>query len=309
MTTLFRNKTGIAVTDNIDDSHGTETRNTYAIELVKLANGDLIMVTSERGTADDGIATYRIDNTIGSATYGQVIGTNPSNRGDDDVPAKIDQIGVDSGGRIPGYGEIADMASITLSNGRSFVYTADFEKDSLGLSEVLADGSLVQGAAITDTNALDAVKELSVVTLGGTSFLLSLSGGHSDRLTVWQIDQNDGSLSQVDSAGSASGAGKNFLNNSGHFGAATMMEASNTGFVVTGGEEDGIALWTIDANGNLTLQDARHDDAAGARDQDTKGGSLARDLVAPDHTGLDDLGDAAFLPGRRRTIRCCRRQR
>ena len=287
-------------TDNIDDSHDTETRNTYSVELVELANGNLIMVTSERGTGDDGIATYQIDNNINSTTFGHVIGTMYDVNLDEDLNAKIDQIGTNTGGREVGYGEIADMASVTLANGKSFVYSADFEMDGIGIAEVLGDGSLVKNAPVQSFDRLDAVKELSIVEVDGNAYLISMSGGHSDRLTTWAIDANTGGLTEVDSAKDGSDAGENFLNNSGHFGSATMMEAFNAGgttFIVTGGDDDGIALWTMDANGTLSLQDAREDDRAGAGDTDTQGGDLGRDLIAPRHTGLHDLGDAAFFNG------------
>ena len=122
-------------TDNLDDAGGIETNNTYATELVTLANGRLIMISSERGTATDGISTYEIDNDPASATYGQIIGTSPELSGHDDLGAKIDSIGGEHGRKV-GYAEIADLASVTLANGRTFVYSADFEKDAIGVAEI-----------------------------------------------------------------------------------------------------------------------------------------------------------------------------
>lgn len=63
--------------DNLEDDNSTESLNIRAVELVWLPNGDLIMITSERGSStDNSIRSYEIDTTPGSPTYGQIIGTN-----------------------------------------------------------------------------------------------------------------------------------------------------------------------------------------------------------------------------------------
>lgn len=92
--------------DNLNDSGGTETFTSRAVELVTLANGDLIMITSERNTSDEGIASYRVDNDPDSATYGQIVG------------GQIDTESAAVNG--DGYRDIHDMASVTLSNGETY---------------------------------------------------------------------------------------------------------------------------------------------------------------------------------------------
>ena len=79
-------------TDNLQDSGGINAFRAYTTELVTLANGDLVMISSERHSPDPGIASYKIDNTPGSPTYGQIIGTVPTGDGSVDLGARIDTI-------------------------------------------------------------------------------------------------------------------------------------------------------------------------------------------------------------------------
>ena len=278
------------VTDNIDDSYGTETRSTYAVELVTLANGDLVMITSERDTSDDGIATYKIDNDPASATYGQVIGTDPNNSGDNDLGAKIDSIGDNSGGNIAGYGKIADLAAVTLDNGKTYVYTADDEGGAaggaIGIAEIDADGNLTQLGHISDTETHD-MKELTIAEVDGETFLIGLNSTSStDALTVYKIN-DDGSLTQTDTIYDVDGTGENYLDGDDPFGSATLLESftnsdGNT-FVIAGGADDGVSLWTLDSTGQLTMRDARGDDEF-----------KAGDLIGGTQTGLNDPAAATF---------------
>ena len=119
-------------TDNLQDSGGVNAFRAYTTELVTLANGDLVMISSERGSSSTGIASYKIDNTPGSPTYGQIIGTVPTGDGGVDLGARIDAI---AGSAANGFGTPADMAALTLDNGRTFVYVADYS-DAIGIAEV-----------------------------------------------------------------------------------------------------------------------------------------------------------------------------
>ena len=276
-------------TDNLDDAGGIETNNTYATELVTLANGRLIMVSSERGTATDGISTYEIDNDPTSATYGQIIGTRPELSGHDDLGAKIDSIGGEIGQKV-GYGEIADLASVTLANGRTFVYTADFEKDAIGVAEINPNGTLTERSVVQNTATLDGMKELSIANVGGTNYLIGLSTGHSDNLVVFEIE-SDGTLRQTDIKGDGSNAGENYLNGGGHFdNASTLTSFTNRNgqtFVLAGGDDDGISLWTLNANGDLTLEATRDN-------RDVRNGG--DDFLTSDHdVGLHDVNVAKFV--------------
>lgn len=275
--------------DNLSDSGGTETFNTRAVELVTLANGDLIMITAERGTADAGIASYRIDNDPESATYGQILGGQI-----DTETASVNGVG---------YQDIEKMAAVTLSNGATYLYTADPSGDAIGITRINSNGTLSNQPPMTDTSAsarFDDVQELSIATVDGTHFLLSLGGGSDggidDALIVHRINA-DGSLTQTDIEVDGSGAAETFLNNNSPTEASLLesfTDSNGNTFVIAGGVDDGISLWTLNGTGQLTFQNARGDGQAGAGETDPQGNDLGRDLIAPDTTGLADVDAGAF---------------
>jgi Ca2+-binding RTX toxin-like protein len=275
--------------DNLGDSGGTETFNTRAVELVTLANGDLIMITSERGTSDAGIASYRVDNDPDSATYGEIIG------------GKVDDESASVNG--DGYRDVEDMAAVTLSNGETYLYTADPLGNSIGITLVNSDGTLANQPPMTDgsgNNQFDDVQELSIAEIDGTHFLLSLGGGSDggidDALIVHQVN-DDGSLTQADLVVNGTGTGENYLNNGDPTDASvleTFTDSNGNTFVVAGGDENGISLWTLDGTGALNFQNARGDDQAGAGESDPQGNDLGGDLIAPAQTGLFDVDAGTF---------------
>ena len=269
-------------TDNLQDTGGTNALDIRAVELVTLANGRLIMITSERSGVDDGIATYEIDNDPGSATYGQMVGGQLGSVREDSTP--------NAG---TGYDVIEDLAAVTLSTGETFVYSADTDKGGIGIAEVNPDGSLTYSGQIT---GLSEPQSLSIAEVGGQPYLLSLEGGSADRLVSYQIN-TDGSLSQVDVEVDGSGTGENFLNNGFDTGSSLLesfTDSSGNTFVIAGGEEDGISLWTLNGSGQLTFQNARADGAAGAGDTDPEGNDLGRDVVVPATMGLSNVDAGAF---------------
>ncbi len=267
--------------DNLQDSGGTEAWQTRAVELVELANGKLIMVTSERLASTDGLASYEIDNDPNSGTYGQIIG------------GQIDIATESSWGN--GFRNIEAMAGITLSNGKTYVYTADHDTDTIGITEVTADGAMTFVDRITGAN-LDEVGELTAVEVGGNAYLLSTSGGTADALTVYSIG-TDGRLTQTDIEYDQGGASENFLGNSGQSSVSLLESFTNSSgqtFVIAGGSDNGISLWTLNSSGQLTIQDARADDAAGALETNPQGEFLTNDLIAPSETGLWGVSAGAF---------------
>ncbi|MEC9198362.1 MAG: Hint domain-containing protein [Pseudomonadota bacterium] len=268
-------------TDNLQDNGQTESWQTRAVELLELANGKTILISSERLASTDGIASYEVDNDPTSATYGQILGGQIS---------KVTQ--TDQGN---GFHNIEAMTSITLSNGASYVYTADHDTDTIGISSVNSMGTLTFVNRISGSN-LDEVGELSAVEVGGTAYLLATAGGTADAMTVYRIG-SDGLLTQTDIKYDQGGAGENFLAESGQSSSSLLESFTNSSgqtFVISGGSENGIALWTLNSSGQLTLQDARADDAAGAGDTNPAGESLSRDLIAPNETGLWNVSAGAF---------------
>ena len=266
----------------VSDGGSTETLNTRAVELVTLSNGNLILITCETGSTNhDGIATYLVDNDPTSSTFGQVIG---------------DQLDYErNGGNGPGFDEIEDMAAITLSNGKTFVCTADWDQDAIGITEVNSDGTLTLQSTFVSTE-FSEIAELSIAEVGGRPFLLALNGGDDDSLVAHQINA-DGTLTQTDIVVDGTGKGESFLNNA-NAEAATLLESFTNSagqtFVIAGGDEDGISLWTLDGSGSLAFQNAREDNAAGAGETDPQGNDLGRDLISPANTGLTNANAGSF---------------
>ncbi len=266
-------------TDNVQDAGGTETWNTRAVELVTLANGDLILITSERTTLTDGIATYQIDNDPSSATYGQVIGGQL-----DAITELTNPIG---------YNDVEALAAVTLSNGSTYVYSAAEFNDSIGVAQLSIGGGLT---ALSPLTGVTEVQELSVAEVNGQPFLLALSGGLGDALISYQIN-TDGSLTQTDIEYDGSLSGENYLNNGDAQGPSLLESFTNSSgetFVIAGGDNDGISLWTLSGTGQLTFQNARGDDQAGAAETDPQGNNLSRDLISPSQTGLWNVDAGTF---------------
>ncbi len=290
-------------TDNLQDSNGRESANTRAVLLVELANGRLIMITSERLTSDDGIASYEIDNDPSSSTYGQIFnpagagGTNPSGDGTDDQTAQIDLLTQVADGA--GFSQVESLTALTLASGKTFVYTADVETDSIGIVEVNADGTLTNAGTLTDGTNLDGIQELTSLVINGNPILVAFAGSSGDNLLSYTIDPNTGGLTQVSDVNDTDGIGKNFLDaglGSGASFVESHVDGAGNGFVLVGGSEDGVSLFSVDSAGNLSFENARGDDAAGSGDTDTDGNDLGRDLFVPagGQTGLNNPAAGVF---------------
>src|SRR6056297_1916942 len=274
---------------NLMDGSGTDTFATRAVELVTLANGDLIMITSERATWNAGIASYRIDNDPASANYGQIIG------------GRIDTKTASSTGN--GYRDVEDMAAITLSNGSTFLYTADPLGNAIGITRINPDGTLTDQPELFDASFLNLygdVQELSIAEVDGTPFLLSLTDGFpgifDGLLFVHQINP-DGSLGLSHVELDGSGTAETYLNSGAPLDASLLesfTDSTGTTFVIAGGAENGISLWTLNASGQLTFQNARGDGQFGAGDTDPQGNDLGRDLASPTTTGLFNVDAGTF---------------
>lgn len=281
-----RGSLDLTVTDNLRDSGAVETAAIRAVELVTLANGDLIMITSERTTPTDGIATWRVDNDPQSATYGQIIG------------GQIDQIQESS---VPnagaGYDNIDDLAAITLSNGVTYVYTADIEKDAVGIARVELDGALTLQPSLIDSVSLDEAEALTIAEVGGQPYLVVFAGGASDTLSAYAIN-SDGSLTRTDIEFDGSGASENYLNGNPSWSTSVLesfTDSSGNTFVIAGGSENGVSLWTLNGSGQLSFENARGDDQAGSGETDPQGNDLGRDVISPSNTGLYYPEAATFV--------------
>ena len=278
-------------TDNLhNDGSVTMTDQTRAVALVELSNGKLILITTERNSGHDGIASFEIDNDPGSPGYGTVI-----NPGTTDADAIIDTVGHATAG--VGYDEIESIAALTFSNGNTFVYTADPPAESIGITQIAPDGTLTALPALTDGTNLNNVGDITLVEVGGQSFLLALAGGSSDNLLSYSIDDTTGDLTQVSDIGDGTGTAENFLAHDGPLDASfveAFTDSSGNGYVLAGSAEDGISLFSIDGTGTLTFQNARGDDMAGTGETDPEGNDLGRDLIAPVETGLANVDAAAF---------------
>ncbi|MBU9699205.1 hypothetical protein GU927_015240 [Rhodobacteraceae bacterium HSP-20] len=293
-------------TDNLQDSHQTEAFASRAVELVRLADGRLVMVTSENCTSTDGIALYEIDGNPASATFGRIINpvgsglTNPDGGAAADLTGKISQLQFSAAGA--GFDNIQSMEAVTLPTGETYVFTADVSTATIGIARIWPNGALTEGPSLTDTVRLDAVQSLSVVNVGGQPILLAYAGGCSDGLLSYAINPATGALTLLDREVDGNGLGENFL--AGGSGEAPSFvegftNSAGQSFVLVAGNDgwqNGISLWTIDAAGQFTFQNARGDDQNGAGETDPQGNRLGRDLVDPvcSQTGLDDTAAAVW---------------
>ena len=293
-------------TDNLQDAGATEANSTRAVELVQLADGRLIMITSENGGGTDGIATYEIDGNPDSPTFGQIINpvgsgsTAPAGGGTSDLTGKISQLQFSGAGN--GFDNIQSMEAVTLPTGETYVFTADVDRATIGIAQIGANGSLTEGPSLTDTLRLDQVQSLSVVNVGGQPILLAYAGGASDNLLSYAIDPATGGLTLLDREVDGNGTAENFLAG-GNGESPSFVEgftnSAGQSFVLAAGNDggqNGISLWTINSAGQLTFQNARGDDQNGGSETDPQGNTLGRDLISPagSQTGLDDSNAAAW---------------
>ena len=293
-------------TDNLQDAGATEANSTRAVELVQLADGRLIMITSENGGGTDGIATYEIDGNPDSPTFGQIINpvgsgsTAPTGGGTSDLTGKISQLQFSGAGN--GFDNIQSMEAVTLPTGETYVFTADVDRATIGIAQIGANGSLTEGPSLTDTLRLDQVQSLSVVNVGGQPILLAYAGGSSDNLLSYAIDPATGGLTLLDREVDGNGTAENFLAG-GNGESPSFVEgftnSAGQSFVLAAGNDggqNGISLWTINSAGQLTFQNARGDDQNGGSETDPQGNTLGRDLISPagSQTGLDDSNAAAW---------------
>jgi VCBS repeat-containing protein len=291
--------------DNLQDSCATEAGNSRAVELVRLANGKLIMISSEQDTWTDGISSYQIDSNPNSTTFGQIINptggtaTATTGGGTTDLSAKISSL--TESGNGAGFDRIQALEGITLSNGHTFVYSADVSQCTIGVASVNANGVLTEGASVTSA-VLNNVFDISTTTVGGNAFLIAIAGGTSDSLISYAINQTTGALTHIDRALDGSGTGENYL--AGETGIVTgfveaFTNSAGQSFVLASGNEgsqNGISLWSLSNAGQLTFQNARGDDQNGAGEHDAQGNSLSRDLISTawSQTGLCDSAAAVF---------------
>lgn len=104
--------------------------------------------------------------------------------------------------------------------------------------------------------------------------MLALNAGSADNLIAYQINTDDAENDPV---------------------LETFTNSSGQTFVLSGGTEDGIALWTLSGSGQLTFQNARAEDEAESADTDPQGNDLGPDLIAPYDTALNDINAGAFF--------------
>ena len=275
-------------TDNLqDDTSNTISDNIQAVALVELSNGMLVMVTTERDTGHDGISTFEIDNDPASPTYGQIV-----NAGATDADAIIDSLQTSTEGA--GYDQILAIGAITLSNGKTYVYTADPVNDTIGISEINSDGTLTALPGLTSTVDLDQVAGLTVMEVGGNAFVITRS---TDDIVSYAIDPATGGLTEVTEF-TSDGTTESLTDLAGESGAPTMIEgftdSAGQGFVVSSDPSGALYLFTIDSSGTMAFQNARGDDQAGAGETDLSSNDLSGDLIAPAQTGLLGIDTAAF---------------
>lgn len=233
------------------DGGDNHLANVNAIDVLRV-DGKIFAVT---GGTDNRLDVYEIDNDPASPTYGQMSSTP-----------------VDT---------VVDTASLNLNNikaiesleidGTTYVFAGGSES---GVSSFAVDntGQLtpVDNATNTGPINLEDVRDLSTVSLddgaGGTNhFLFTVADGagansiDNDGISVFQV-ASDGTMTNVDNV---IDDGTLQINNPQDIEAVQVDDGAGgvSTFVIAGGNEDGVSVFSVAGDGTLTNTDNVTDDA------------------------------------------------
>ena len=188
---------------------------------------------------------------------------------------------------------VAQLAAVSIA-GQNYLYAVSSFSDSVVAFSVGPQGTLAQIDAVRDTDngafQLDGAEGVLFTRAGGNNFLVA-SGTLEDGISVFRIESN-GTLTNTANYNDASNSGFRLNGAMG----MTDVRFPNTAYVVVAGSvEDGISVFRIDANGQLTLTDSAIDDfntyLNGATDVASVTVGSARYVVV---TGSDDYGLSVF---------------
>lgn len=236
---------------SVGDGGGNALSDIRAVDVVSVGGKVFAVV----GGTDSRLDVYEIDNDPASPTYGQLSATP--------VDTELDTASLNLNG-------IRAIESLVI-DGTTFVFAGGSDN---GISSFTIDGTgqltPVDNATDTSSINMEHVNDLSTVSVddgaGGMNHFVFVAadgaGGSSvddDGVSVFQVAA-DGTMTNVDNV---IAGGTNRLNNPQDVEAIQVDDGAgglNT-FIVAGGNQDGVSVFSVASDGTLTLTDTVLDDA------------------------------------------------
>ena len=155
-------------------------------------------------------------------------------------------------------GGVSRVASATVS-GNAYVFAAGTNDDGISVFRVQGNGTLTSVFDLADngTFELDGVKGLATAVIGGATYLFA-AGGVDDGLSVFSVAAN-GALTNT-----ANVTDNGTLRLDGASDVATAVVGGTTYVFVTGANDNGVSVFSVNASGLLT-NTANVGDSAGLR--------------------------------------------
>jgi diphthamide synthase (EF-2-diphthine--ammonia ligase)/6-phosphogluconolactonase (cycloisomerase 2 family) len=185
------------------------------------SNGNTYLIAA--GAGDNGLSVFRV-------------GVNGS------LTSVYD---VNDGGSL-NLGGVSRVASATVS-GNAYVFAAGTNDDGVSVFKVQGNGVLTSVFDLADnaTYKLDGVKGLTTAVVGGNTFLFT-AGGVDDGVSVFVVAANGG-LTHTSSVGDDA-----TLKLDGASDVATAVVGGVTYLFVTGANDSGVSVFSVNASGILT---------------------------------------------------------
>ncbi|TBX24712.1 beta strand repeat-containing protein [Nioella sediminis] len=150
------------------------------------------------------------------------------------------------------YNGASGIEIVTIGD-RTFVYAAATFADAIIISELRADGTLTEIGTVPQTSGagLNGVSGFASTEVNGTTYLYA-AGEVSDAITVYQVGA-DGMLTSVQTVFDSDDTD---LQLDGSLGELTIATSGGNQFLITQGYyDDGLSVFQIGANGQLTNTD------------------------------------------------------
>jgi 6-phosphogluconolactonase (cycloisomerase 2 family) len=215
--------------DNVTDDAPLELEQAAGVATAVVGGTTYLFVA---GLADDGVSVFSVaaDGTL----------ANVDNVGDDATRELIGAIGVTT-------------AAIA---GTTYLFVVGLFDDGISVFSVASDGTLTSVEDVGDdaTLELNAPHVAATAVVGGTTYLF-VPGAIDDGVSVFAV-ANDGTLQNVEIVSDDA-----TLEIDGAVGATTAVVGGMTYLFVSGGEDDGLSVFAVAADGTLTNVDNVSDDA------------------------------------------------
>jgi 6-phosphogluconolactonase (cycloisomerase 2 family) len=258
---------------NLDDAAGVATAvvggTTYLFVPGPLDNGVSVFAVGPTGTltnvgnvSDDGTlelaqAAGVATAVVGGTTYLFVAGlvddgVSVFSVAADGTLTNVDNVGDDATRELNGAIGVTTAAIA----GTTYLFVTGLFDDGISVFSVAADGTLTSVDDVSDdaTVELDAPHVAATAVVGGATYLF-VPAAIDDGISVFAV-ANDGTLANVGNVGDDA-----TLELDGAVGATTAVVGGVTYLFVSGGEDDGVSVFSVAADGSLTNVDNVADDA------------------------------------------------